>query len=120
MVLPMQVGDPRLTTDRWHEVGQEQRAAEEARQKREAIEADRARKFVAEFFRASHLGSFRSNLATSLWGSQYHFALRSRASWFCYRFQSDVFASRNSPPLLAVAQYITDDAVVRPIRVAHQ
>jgi len=44
MVLPMQVGDPRLTTDRWHEVGQEQRAAEEARQKREAIEADRARR----------------------------------------------------------------------------
>ena len=43
MVLPMQVGNPRLTTDRWHEVGEEQRAAEEARQKREAIEADQQR-----------------------------------------------------------------------------
>ena len=48
MIVPMQVGDPRLTTDRWHEVGEEQRAAEEERQKREAIEADRARR---EFYR---------------------------------------------------------------------
>jgi hypothetical protein len=48
MIVPMQIGDPRLTTDRWHEVGEEQRAAEEARQKREAVEADRARR---EFYR---------------------------------------------------------------------
>jgi hypothetical protein len=48
MIVPMQIGDPRLTTDCWHEVGEEQRAAEEARQKREAVEADRARR---EFYR---------------------------------------------------------------------
>jgi hypothetical protein len=44
LFVPVQVGDPRLTTDRWWEVGQEQRAADEARQKRETIEADRARR----------------------------------------------------------------------------
>jgi hypothetical protein len=48
MVVPMQIGDPRLTTDRWHEVGEEQRAAEAERQRAEAIEAEQAR---AEFYR---------------------------------------------------------------------
>ena len=44
MVLPMQVGDPRLTTDRWHEVGEEQRAIERERQLRELESAEIARK----------------------------------------------------------------------------
>jgi len=48
MVVPMQIGDWRLTTDRWYEVGEEQRAAEESRQRAEAIEAEEAR---AEFYR---------------------------------------------------------------------
>jgi hypothetical protein len=48
MVVPMQLGDPRLTTDEWWEVGEEQRTAEQARQKREAVEADQARR---EFYR---------------------------------------------------------------------
>jgi hypothetical protein len=47
MVVPMQVGDPRLTTDHWHEVGEEQRAIERERQRRELEEADRSR---AEFY----------------------------------------------------------------------
>jgi hypothetical protein len=48
LLMPVRHGDPRLYTDRWYEVCEEQRAAEEARQKREAIEADRARR---EFYR---------------------------------------------------------------------
>jgi hypothetical protein len=44
MVVPMQVGDPRLTTDRWHEVGEEQRAIERERQRRELEAAEIARK----------------------------------------------------------------------------
>jgi hypothetical protein len=35
MVVPMRVGDTRLTTDRWHEIGEEQRASEQERQRRE-------------------------------------------------------------------------------------
>jgi hypothetical protein len=35
MVVPMQVGDPRLTTNRGHEVCEEQRAIEQERQRRE-------------------------------------------------------------------------------------
>jgi hypothetical protein len=48
MVVPMQVGDPRLTTDQWWEVGEEQRAAEAERQRAETIEAEQAR---IEFYR---------------------------------------------------------------------
>ena len=44
MVLPMQVGDPRLTTDRWYEVGDEQRAIEQERRRRELEQAEFARK----------------------------------------------------------------------------
>ena len=44
MVVPMQVGDPRLTTDRWYEVGEEQRAIEQERQRRELETAEIARK----------------------------------------------------------------------------
>jgi hypothetical protein len=44
MVVPMQIGDPRLTTDRWHEVGDEQRAIEQERQRRELEQAEIARK----------------------------------------------------------------------------
>jgi hypothetical protein len=44
MVVPMQVGDPRLTTDRWYEVGDEQRAIEQERRRRELEQAEFARK----------------------------------------------------------------------------
>jgi hypothetical protein len=44
LIVPMQVGDPRLTTDRWHEVGEEQRAIERERQLRELESAEIARK----------------------------------------------------------------------------
>jgi hypothetical protein len=44
MIVPMQVGDWRLTTDRWHEVGEEQRAIERERQLRELESAEIARK----------------------------------------------------------------------------
>jgi hypothetical protein len=44
LFVPVQVGDPRLTTDRWYEVGDEQRASEQERQRRELKEAEVARK----------------------------------------------------------------------------
>jgi hypothetical protein len=44
LFVPVQVGDPRLTTDRWWEVGEEQRASEQERQRRELEEAEVARK----------------------------------------------------------------------------
>jgi hypothetical protein len=42
--VPVQVGDPRLTTDCWHEVGEVQRAMEQERQRRELEAAEVARK----------------------------------------------------------------------------
>jgi hypothetical protein len=42
--MPIQRGDPRLTSDSWWQVGDEQRAVEEAREQREAIEAEEAKK----------------------------------------------------------------------------
>jgi hypothetical protein len=41
---PVQVGDPRLTTDGWWEVGEEQRAIEQERQRHEMEAAEIARK----------------------------------------------------------------------------
>jgi hypothetical protein len=41
---PVVRGDPRLTSDEWWKVGDEQRTVEEARQQREAVEAARQKR----------------------------------------------------------------------------
>jgi hypothetical protein len=41
---PPERGDPRLTSDSWWQVGDEQRVIEQARQEREAIEDERAKR----------------------------------------------------------------------------